>query len=138
MITRRGFICGGIGVALAGITADLANAAAGTATTTNGKLVVDLAANTALNKVGGVLTFDGGKLGPIGIVRSAASTSGFNVVSLVCPHQGELVEQVGSQWVCKRGHNAAFSFNGALKRGPANTGLTKLKFTATKKAITIG
>ena len=52
MLTRRNFICGSLGLAIAGITADFANAAVGTASTVNGKLVVDLAANTALNKVG--------------------------------------------------------------------------------------
>ena len=138
MLTRRNFICGSLGLAIAGITADFANAAVGTASTVNGKLVVDLAANTALNKVGGAATFEDANLGPIGIVRISSATNGFAVVSLICPHQGVTVEQVGTQWVCRQGHNSAFALNGALKRGPAHTGLNKIKFAATKKAITIG
>ena len=138
MLTRRNFICGSLGLAISGITADFANAAVGTASTVNGKLVVDLAANTALNKVGGAATFDGASLGPIGIVRTSSAANGFAVLSLACPHQGVPVEQVGTQWVCKQGHNSAFAMNGTLKRGPAKTGLSKIKFTATKKAITVG
>ena len=138
MISRRSFICGGLGLAIAGITADFSNAATGKASTVNGKLLVDLAANPSLSKVGGAAVFEDSKLGPIGIVRTSSSTNGFAVVSLICPHQGVTVEQVGTQWVCKQGHNSAFALNGSLKRGPASTGLSKIKFSATKKSITIG
>ena len=83
MLNRRNFICGSLGLAIAGITADFANAAVGKANTVNGKLVVDLAANTALNKVGGAATFDGASLGPIAIVRTSSATNGFAVLTYV-------------------------------------------------------
>jgi Rieske Fe-S protein len=137
-ISRRTFICGSAAVAVLGAVP--AVAASGVKTLANGKTEVSLLTNTALGSVGGVVELDIKKYGgKVAVVRTSKSDNGFSVFKLSCPHEGAIVKQSASGWVCPppRGHGAEFALNGALKLGPANTALKAIKFTATTKAVTI-
>jgi Rieske Fe-S protein len=136
-ISRRTFICGSAAVAVLGAVP--AVAASGVKTLANGKTEVSLLTNTALGSVGGVVELDIKKYGKVAVVRTSKSDNGFSVFKLSCPHEGAIVKQSASGWVCPppRGHGAEFALNGALKLGPANSALKAIKFTATTKAVTI-
>jgi Rieske [2Fe-2S] domain len=137
-LNRRGFVCGIAAVAVLGISKQSAVAATGIKTLANGKTEIDLTANSTLSKVGGVVELTIKKYGNVAVVRTSKSTNGFSVINLSCPHAGVKVKQVGNGWVCQPpGHNSEFALNGALKVGPANSALRSIKFTATKKAVTI-
>ncbi len=106
--------------------------------TVNGKTQIDLALNAALKKVGGVVQLSIPKYGKVAVVRTSKATNGFSVINLACPHAGVNVKQSSGGWVCASpGHGSEFALNGALKVGPANSGLRPIKFTATTKAVTI-
>lgn len=136
-ISRRNFICAS--TALAALATVPAVAASGIKTLANGKTEIDLASNTALASVGGVVELDIKKYGKVAVVRTSKSTNGFSVLNLSCPHAGVIVKQSTSGWICSapRGHGSEFALNGALKVGPASSALKSITFTATKKAVTI-
>ena len=137
-ISRRSFVCGVAALTALGLTKQSAVAATGVKTLTNGKTEIDLAANSELSKVGGVVQLNIKKYGNVAVVRTSKSTTGFSVINLACPHAGVKVKQSDNGWVCQPpGHGSEFALNGALKVGPANSGLRAIKFTATKKAVTI-
>jgi len=117
-LSRRGFICGG--AAVAALATMPAIAATGVKTLSNGRTEVNLAANPALAKVGGVVELDIKKYGRVAVVRTSKSAKGFSVFNLG-----------------PRGHGSEFALNGALKVGPATSALRAIKFTATSKAVTI-
>jgi len=135
-ITRRGFICAG--AAVAALAATPAVAATGVKTVA-GKTVIDLASNTALATVGGVVELSIKKYGKVAVVRTSKSASGYSVINLSCPHAGVIVKQSSGGWSCPppRGHGSEFALNGALKVGPATSALRSIKFTATSKTLTI-
>jgi Rieske Fe-S protein len=136
-LSRRNFICAS--AALAALATVPAVAATGIKTLANGKTEIDLATNAALASVGGVVELSINKYGKVAVVRTSKSANGFAVLNLSCPHAGAIVTQNSSGWVCQppRGHGSEFALNGAVKVGPAITGLKAIKFTATKKAVTI-
>lgn len=137
-LNRRSFVCGVAAIAALGITKQSANAAAGVKSLANGKTEVDLTLNPALNKVGGVVQLTISKYGKVAVVRTSKTTNGFSVFNLACPHAGVTVKQSSGGWVCNPpGHGSEFALNGALKVGPASSALRAIKFTATKKAVTI-
>jgi hypothetical protein len=136
-IDRRAFVCGVAAMAALGMTRQNAVAASGIKTV-NGKTQIDLAVNAALKKVGGVVQLSIPKYGKVAVVRTSKATNGFSVINLACPHAGVNVKLSNGSWVCQPpGHNSEFALNGALKVGPANSGLRPIKFTATTKAVTI-
>jgi Rieske Fe-S protein len=132
--SRRSFICGT--AAVAALATVPAVAATGINTLANGKTEIDLAVNSALSTVGGVIELNTKKYGPVAVVRTSKSTKGFSVLSLSCPHAGVIVNQNNGGWFCK-GHGSEFGLNGALKVGPAKTGLGAIKFALTSKKLTI-
>ena len=136
-LSRRDFICAS--AALTALATVPAVAATGIKTLANGKTEIDLASNTALNSVGGVVELSINKYGKVAVVRTSKSAKGFAVLNLSCPHAGVIVKKVSSGWVCSapRGHGSEFALNGALKVGPAISALKPITFTATKKAVTI-
>jgi len=136
-LSRRNFICAS--AALAALATVPAAAATGVKTLANGKTEIDLASNTALASVGGVVELTIKKYGKVALVRTSKSTNGFSVLNLSCPHAGVIVKQSTSGWICSapRGHGSEFALNGALKVGPASSALKSITFTATKKAVTI-
>jgi Rieske Fe-S protein len=136
-LSRRDFICAS--AALTALATVPAVAAAGIKTLANGKTEIDLASNSALNSVGGVVELSINKYGKVAVIRTSKSAKGFAVLDLSCPHAGVIVKKVSSGWACSapRGHGSEFGLNGALKVGPATSPLRPIKFTATKKAVTI-
>jgi len=136
-LSRRNFICAS--AALATLATVPSVAASGVKTLANGKTEIDLASNTALNSVGGVVELSINKYGKIAVVRTSKSSKGFAVLNLSCPHAGVIVKKVSSGWICPppRGHGSEFALNGALKGGLSNSSLKSITFTATKKAVTI-
>lgn len=136
-LSRRQFICGSAAVAALATTPALA--ANGVKNLPGGKTEVSLAANKALETVGGVVELSIKKYGKVAVIRTSKSAKGFAVVNLSCPHAGVIVKQNAGGWICPgpRGHGSEFSMNGALKVGPANTGLKPIKFTANTKAVVI-
>ena len=136
-LSRRNFICAT--AALATLAAVPSVAASGVKTLANGKTEIDLASNTALASVGGVIELTIKKYGKVAVVRTSKSANGFSVLNLSCPHAGVIVKQSTSGWICSapRGHGSEFALNGALKVGPASSALKAITFTATKKAVTI-
>ena len=133
-LSRRNFICAS--AAVAALATVPAVAATGIKTLANGKTEIDLASNTALASVGGVVELTIKKYGKVAVVRTSKSANGFSVLNLSCPHAGVTVNQNNGGWFCQ-GHGSEFALNGALKVGPARTGLQAIKFTVTKKAVTI-
>ena len=137
-VNRRTLVCGVAAIAALGLTKQSAVAATGIKTLANGKTEIDLTANAALKKVGGVVQLEISKYGKVAVVRTSKSTNGFSVINLACPHAGVTVKQSISGWICKPpGHGSEFALNGALKVGPATSALQSIKFTATTKAVTI-
>lgn len=137
-LTRRQFICGSAAVAALATTP--AVAATGVKTLPGGKTEVNLAANKALAKVGGIVELSIRKYGKVAVIRTSTSAKGFSVINLSCPHAGVTVKQDGAGgWKCPppRGHGSEFALNGALTAGVATSGLRAIKFVATNKAVTI-
>ena len=135
-LSRRDFICAS--AALTALATVPAVAATGIKTLANGKTEIDLASNTALNSVGGVVELSINKYGKVAVVRTSKSANGFSVINLACPHAGVLVSKSSEGWSCNPpGHGSVFALNGALKVGPASSPLKSIKFTATSKALTI-
>lgn len=79
------------------------------------------------------------KYGKVAVIRTSKSAKGFAVINLSCPHAGVIVKQNAGGWICPgpRGHGSEFGMNGALKIGPASSGLKPIKFTANSKAVVI-
>ena len=136
-ISRRGFICGVTVLAFSAFP-DLAGAA-GVSSKADGSTEILLSANKRLATVGGVVELNIKKYGKIAIVRSSKGVRGFSVFRLFCPHEGVIVKQSSTGWVCTppRGHGAKFALNGKLLAGPANRDLVPIKFTVSSKSIVI-
>jgi Rieske Fe-S protein len=119
-LSRRQFICGSAAVAALATTPALA-------------------ANGVKNLPGGKTELSIKKYGKVAVIRTSKSAKGFAVVNLSCPHAGVIVQQNAGGWICPgpRGHGSEFGMNGALKIGPANSGLKPIKFTANSKSVVI-
>ena len=139
-ISRRQILCGvllaSVGLAVDTLP-DIANAATGITVLKNGKLQISLAANKKLAKVGGAVLIQLSDGSELAVVRTAAGLNGFSALSLVCPHMGGTVAEIGNQWICPL-HGSTFTLNGSLVRGPAQIGLSKYPIKATTKYLTIG
>jgi Rieske Fe-S protein len=80
---------------------------------------VNVANYPALANVGGVALLSLGGA-PVAIVRTG--TSSFTVLSRVCPHQGGIVNESGSRFVCPV-HGATFDSNGTWIGGQRTSSL---------------
>ena len=83
-LSRRQFICGSAAVAALATTPALA--ANGVKNLPGGKTEVSLAANKALEAVGGIVELSINKYGKVAVVRTSKSAKGFEVINLSCPH----------------------------------------------------
>jgi len=72
----------------------------------------------------------------IALIRTAKGKNGFAALDLRCTHEGTLVQQDGTSWICPN-HGAKFALAGDLEIGPAITPLRKLKVQPTSKVVTI-
>lgn len=102
----------------------------------NGRIEVTLAKNPALKEVGGVVRIDNVNGRSLALVRTSQAKNGFAALDLRCTHQGTVVQQDGTSWVCPS-HGAKFAIAGDLEIGPARTPLRKLRVQATSKVVTI-
>jgi Rieske Fe-S protein len=135
-IGRRTFIAQS---ALLAATAFLAAACGGeiaTAPTTISSTTLRVSDYPALASVGGIalVTISGS---PFAVVRT--SDTGFVTLSRVCPHQGNIVNQNGSGFLCP-GHGARFSANGTWIGGQNTSSLRSYATTydATAGTIVVG
>jgi len=138
-LSRRGFICGALALAVTGmdtaLLAEGAQAASGVKVLKSGKVEVTIAKVPALAKVGGAALVGNVKGVPVALVRISAQ--GFKALNLICRHQGATVELNGTKWVCPR-HGSEYALNGALQIGPSTKPLLALPAKVTKKTVTIG
>jgi Rieske Fe-S protein len=137
-VSRRSVLCG-IALIAVGILPEAASAAvpAVGVKVKGKKLLLDLKANKALTKVGGVVQIDFSDGSSIAVVRTGTGNKGLSAISLACTHQGVTVVQQNNQWLCPA-HGSQFALNGALKTGPARTALQKYPITATATSAVIG
>jgi len=139
-ISRRSAICGvvlaSLGLAM-DFSTDSAQAATGITTNKAGKLVITLAANKALARVGGSVIVGLNDGSELAVVRTALGVKGFVALSLTCPHNQATVMQQGNDWICPA-HGSEFSLSGKLLRGPARSALATYPLAATAKTLTIG
>lgn len=134
-ISRRGALCALATLTLGFIPAT-AVAASGVRVLKNGRIEVTLSKNPALKQVGGVVRVDNVNGRSIALIRTAKGKNGFAALDLRCTHEGTLVQQDGTSWICPN-HGAKFALAGDLEIGPAITPLRKLKVQATSKVVTI-
>ena len=134
-ISRRGALCALATLTLGFIPAT-AVAASGVRVLKNGRIEVTLAKNPALKEVGGVVRIDNANGRTLALVRTAKGRNGFAALDLRCTHEGTLVQQEGTSWVCPN-HGAKFALAGELEIGPAITPLRKFRVQATSKVVTI-
>ena len=136
-IGRRTFLVqSGILAAVAALAACGASSDGTTAPTLPANSQIDVASYPALANVGGVamVSVSGA---PIAIVRT--STTSFVALSRVCPHQGGIVQQSGSRFVCPV-HGATFDLNGTWVGGQRTSSLHQYATTydAASNTLTIG
>ena len=106
MIDRRSFVAQSTLVALAAL---LAACGSSTGPSSGLPLTVSLSDFPALTPVGGMARVDSGSGIPVAVVHAADSS--YLAYSLVCPHQGFLVNINGSGFLCS-GHGARFASDG--------------------------
>jgi len=137
-IGRRTFLVqSGILAAMAALAACGASTGDGTtAPTLPSNSQINVASYPALATVGGVamVSVSGA---PVAIVRT--STTSFIALSRVCPHQGGIVQQSGSRFVCPV-HGATFDLNGQWIGGQRTSSLHQYATTydAAANTLTIG
>ena len=136
-IGRRTFLVqAGILGAMAALAACGASSDGTTTPTVPANSQINLASYPALANVGGVamVSVSGA---PVAIVRT--STTSFIALSRVCPHQGGIVQQSGSRFVCPQ-HGATFDLNGTWIGGQRTSSLHQYATTydATSNTLTIG
>jgi Rieske Fe-S protein len=134
-LTRRGALCA-LAVVTLGLIPKPAVAASGVKVLKNGRVVLSLVTNRALSKVGGVVQIDNLNGRSIALIRTGKGKKAFTALDLRCTHEGEIVAQQGALWSCPR-HGATFDLAGALKIGPANTSLRKLRVRVKAKKVVI-
>ena len=107
-----------------------------TAPTTISPTTLRVSDYAALATVGGIalVTIAGS---PFAVVRTSATS--FVVLSRVCPHQGNIVNQDGNAFLCP-GHGARFSANGTWIGGERTSNLRgyATAYDAASGTITVG
>jgi len=136
-IGRRTFLVqSGILAAMAALAACGASTGDTTAPTVPANSSINLASYPTLANVGGVamVSVSGA---PVAIVRT--STTSFLALSRVCPHQGGIVQQSGSRFVCPV-HGATFDLNGTWIGGQRTSSLHQYAtaYDAASNTLTIG
>src|SRR5262249_55134633 len=94
---------------------------------------VNIGDYSTLANVGGVAVVSLGGA-PVGIVRTGASS--FIAVSRVCTHQGGIVNQSGSHWVCPV-HGATYDLDGNWVGGQLTSSLHQYSTTYDATANTL-
>jgi nitrite reductase/ring-hydroxylating ferredoxin subunit len=135
-IGRRAFIAQSALLAAGALLAAACGGDLATAPTTISPTTLRVADYSALASVGGIalVSISGS---PFAIVRT--SDTSFVALSRICPHQGNIVNQSGSGFLCP-GHGARFSANGTWVGGQPTSSLRSYatSYDATAGTITIG
>ena len=135
-ISRRGFICGGLataaGVAISGPSAE---AAGGIKILRDGRVEVELSKFKVLAKIGGALVIGNVKDVPTALVRTGKNS--YQGLDLRCTHQQVTSKLVSGTFKCPA-HGSVFTKTGAVKIGPAETGLNKINTEVVGKTVILG
>ncbi|MFI5227559.1 MAG: ubiquinol-cytochrome c reductase iron-sulfur subunit [Gemmatimonadales bacterium] len=124
-IGRRAFLVqSGFLAALAALAA-CTSGSGSTAPNVPANTRIDIGNYPALANVGGVAIVSVGGA-PLAIIRTSASS--FIALSRVCPHQGGIVNQSGSRFVCPV-HGATFDLNGNWIGGQPTSNLRQYSTT---------
>ena len=132
---RRKFLAqSGILAAMAALAA-CGSSSDATAPTVAANSQINISSYPALANVGGVAMVNVGNA-PIAIVRT--SSTAFIALSRVCPHQGGIVNESGTRFVCPV-HGATFDLNGKWTGGERTSSLHQYATTyaATANTLTI-
>jgi cytochrome b6-f complex iron-sulfur subunit len=135
-ISRRGFICAGlataIGVVISGNTAEAAGAIK---VLRDGRVEVNLSKFKALGKIGGAILVGNVKEIPTALVRTGKSS--YQGLDLRCTHQQVTSKLVSGSFKCPA-HGSEFTKTGAVKIGPAKSGLNKVNTEVSGKTVILG
>ena len=135
-ISRRGFICAGLatatGVVISGNTAEAAGAIK---VLRDGRVEVNLSKFKALGKIGGAILVGNVKEIPTALVRTGKSS--YQGLDLRCTHQGVTSKLASGTFKCPA-HGSEFTKTGAVKIGPAKSGLNKVNTEVSGKTVILG
>jgi len=135
-ISRRGFICAGLatatGVVISGNTAEAAGAIK---VLRDGRVEVNLSKFKALGKIGGAILVGNVKEIPTALVRTGKTS--YQGLDLRCTHQGVTSKLVSGSFKCPA-HGSEFTKTGAVKIGPAQSGLIKVNTEVSGKTVILG
>jgi cytochrome b6-f complex iron-sulfur subunit len=135
-ISRRGFICAGLatatGVVISGNTAEAAGAIK---VLRDGRVEVNLSKFKALGKIGGAILVGNVKEIPTALVRTGKSS--YQGLDLRCTHQQVTSKLVSGSFKCPA-HGSEFTKTGAVKIGPAKSGLNKVNTEVSGKTVILG
>lgn len=135
-VDRRGFLVQSAILAAAAALAACGASGDATAPTVAAGSTVKVSDYSSLSSVGGIamVTVSGA---PLAIVRTG--TNSFLALSRVCPHEGTIVNQNGSGFLCPR-HGAQFSQTGTWVGGQRTSSLHSYATTydAASGTLTIG
>ena len=135
-IGRRTFLTQSALLAAAAALAACAGGGDPTAPSLSGQSTIAVSDYQSLATVGGIALVTV-QSSPFAIVRTGASS--FVALSRVCPHQGSIVNQSGTGFLCPN-HGAQFSANGTWAGGQPTSGLRSYATTynASSGMLTIG
>ena len=135
-ISRRRFICAGLatatGVVISGISAE---AAGKLKILRDGRVQIDVSKFKVLAKIGGVLSVGNVKSIPTALVRTGKNS--YQGLDLRCTHQQVTSKLVSGSFKCPA-HGSEFTKTGAVKVGPAQSGLNKVKTEVSGKTVILG
>jgi Rieske Fe-S protein len=135
-ISRRGFICAGLatatGVVISGTSAE---AAGKLKISRDGRVQIDVSKFKVLAKIGGVLSVGNVKSIPTALVRTGKNS--YQGLDLRCTHQQVTSKLVSGSFKCPA-HGSEFTKTGAVKVGPAQSGLNKVKTEVSGKTVILG
>ena len=135
-ISRRGFICVGLATAAGvAISAPSAEAAGGISILRDGRVEVELSKFKVLAKIGGALLVGNVNNIPTALVRTGKNS--YQGLDLRCTHQGVTSKLISGSFKCPA-HGSEFTKTGAVKIGPAQTGLNKITTEVTGKTVILG
>ena len=140
-ITRRGFLCSSLAVALAassGLPLTAAEAASIPAAKgmkkSGSKISLSLKANPGLAKSNGLVSV--GKVQGYSVVLVRTANKELKALVLSCTHQGVALEYNGKVFGCPA-HGSVFNLDGSVKISPAQTPLPTCSLKVNGDIVTI-
>jgi cytochrome b6-f complex iron-sulfur subunit len=135
-ISRRGFMCAALATAAGvAISSPSAEAAGAIKVLRDGRVEVNLSKFKALGKIGGAILVGNVKSVPTALVRTGKNS--YQGLDLRCTHQGVTSKLVSGSFKCPA-HGSEFTKTGAVKIGPAQSGLNKVNTEVSGKTVILG